>query len=108
MPPTRNPANLGASRSPDRGAEADLKGIYAFIRDQASPRTARSYVDRILTDLAGFDLFPERGTVRDEIRPGLRVIGFARRISIAFIVEAEEVVVLRILYAGRQLEIDEE
>lgn len=88
-------------------AETDLERIYQGISERASPGIARGYVNRILGYLAGFDVFPERGRVRDEIRPGLRIVGFERRVSIAFVVEAEEVVVLRILYAGQQLELDE-
>jgi toxin ParE1/3/4 len=45
--------------------------------------------------------FPERGIVRDDLLPGLRIIGFERRASIAFIVEAETVRILRIFYSGR-------
>lgn len=45
--------------------------------------------------------FPERGTIRSDIRPGMRVIGFERRVSVAFVIEGNDVVILRILYAGR-------
>jgi len=38
------------------------------------------------------------------IRPGLRIVGFERRVSVAFVVEEDEVVILRLLYAGRQFE----
>lgn len=84
-------------------AEADLRGIYAFISANASPKTARDYINRILGFLAGFDLFPERGTIHNDIRDGLRIVGFERRVSVAFVVEADEVIILRLLYAGRQL-----
>ena len=88
----------------DPAAEADLQRIYSWIGERASPAIARGYVSRILDYLAGFDLFPERGRLLDDIRPGLRIIGFERRVSIAFVVEAEDVTVLRILYAGQQFE----
>ena len=54
-----------------------------------SPSTARTYVNRILAYVMGLEAFPKRGSLRDEIRPGLRVIGFERRVSIAFVVEDE-------------------
>jgi toxin ParE1/3/4 len=41
-------------------------------------------VNRIIGFLAGLDVFPERGTIRDDIKPGLRIIGFERSASIAF------------------------
>jgi len=44
----------------------------------------------------------ERGAARDDIRPGLRLLAFERRVSIAFLIEGERVVILRILNAGRQ------
>ena len=34
------------------------------------------------------------------MRPGLRAIGFDKRVTVAFIVETERVVVLRIFYGG--------
>ncbi len=88
-------------------AEADLAAIYAYIRDHASAAIAQAYLRRIIAFIDGFDLFPNRGTARDDIRPGLRIIGFERRVSIAFLVEPDEVVILRVLYAGRQIAPDD-
>lgn len=85
-------------------AEADLRNIHRYIAEQASPSVARGYVNRILGFLSGFDLFPERGALRADIRPGLRIVGFERRVSIAFVVEAGDVVILRFLYAGQSFE----
>jgi toxin ParE1/3/4 len=51
----------------------------------------------------GFATFPERGTRRDDLRPGLRTIGFGRRVTIAFHVSDDRVTIDRILYAGRDL-----
>lgn len=85
-------------------AETDLRDIYRYISRRGSPVIARAYVDRILAYIGSFETFPMRGTVRDDIRPGLRVIGFERRVSIAFVVEAQDVVILRVLYAGREFD----
>lgn len=64
--------------------------------------TADNYIARIRTYLAGFDRFPHRGTVREDKRPGLRIVGFERRVSVALTVAGEEVLIFRVLYAGRQ------
>lgn len=88
-------------------AEADLRDIYSFLAQEASPRTAEAYLDRLLGFADQLKHFPERGTKRDEIRKGLRTIGFERRVSIAFIVENDKVVVLRVLYAGREIKLTE-
>ena len=50
------------------------------------------------------ETFPERGTRRDDIRPGLRTMGFERRATIVFQVRKSEVVIVRVLYGGRNFE----
>jgi toxin ParE1/3/4 len=47
---------------------------------------------------------PARGTRRDDIRPGLRTVGFERRATIAFRIVGREVVIIRIFYGGRDFE----
>jgi toxin ParE1/3/4 len=39
--------------------------------------------------------------LRDDIRPGLRVVGYKHRASIAFTVEGERVIILRIFHGGQ-------
>jgi toxin ParE1/3/4 len=48
---------------------------------------------------------PERGTRREDLRPGLRVTGFEHRVLIAFQVRPESVAILRLLYGGRSVEL---
>ena len=88
-------------------AEADLRDIHTYLTNVASPQTARGYVDRIISFLDGLEQFPLRGSVHAEMRAGLRVIGFERRVSIAFVVSGDVVVILRILYGGRALSAEE-
>lgn len=85
-------------------AEADLEVIYDLIADAAAPSVAISYVERLEGYFAGMALASERGHRRDDVRPGLRIVGFERRITIAFTVSAEDVTILRIFYAGRDWE----
>lgn len=47
---------------------------------------------------------PERGIRHDDLRRGLRILGFERRAAIAFLVTADTVTILRILYVGRDFE----
>lgn len=90
-------------------AEFDLLHIYRYISNKSSSRAvARGYISRIRAFLADFETFPERGTVRSELREGLSIVGFERRISIAFVVEGDVVVVLRVLCAGQQFRKDAE
>jgi plasmid stabilization system protein ParE len=83
-------------------AEDDLFELHRYISRKSSAAIAENYVARIKAFLTGFDQFPHRGTVREDKRRGLRIVGFERRISVAFVVAGDEVFILRILYAGRQ------
>jgi toxin ParE1/3/4 len=84
-------------------AESDLLHLYAYIADQSGHERAFAYTDRIMQHCMGFGAFPERGRPRENLRPGLRVTGFERRVAIAFHVTAETVIIDRILYGGRDL-----
>ncbi|THV21404.1 type II toxin-antitoxin system RelE/ParE family toxin [Peteryoungia ipomoeae] len=87
-------------------AEKDLRNIYLYVRSaSASPVIARGYVLRIRRFLEAFQTFPMRGSLRNDIREGLRVVGFERHVSIAFLVEGEEVIILRIASHGQELEV---
>ncbi len=56
------------------GAEDDLGSLYAYIRDYGGgPERAIGYVRRIREACAALADFPERGTRRDDITPGLRI-----------------------------------
>jgi toxin ParE1/3/4 len=67
------------------------------------PRAPRAYTDRIVSYCLGFATFPERGRRRDDLRPELRVIGFGRRVTIAFHVTSDRITIDRVLYGGRDL-----
>jgi toxin ParE1/3/4 len=82
--------------------------IHANLAQQSgSLVTADDYLERISSFLQSFDVFPERGTVRNEMRAGLRIVGFERNASVAFIVEDESVAILRIASKGQQHDFDE-
>ncbi len=85
-------------------ATSDLHALYDWIADVASPETALGYLERIETYCLGFDIASERGQLREDIRPGLRVVGFKKRVTIAFVVEEERVLILRIFYGGQNWE----
>ena len=84
-----------------RKRRRDLLEIYDFVADRAGSAVALTYVQRLQAYIDGFTTFPERGTRRDDLRSGLRIVGFERRVTIAFHVEVTAVVVDRVLYAGR-------
>ncbi|MEO1089358.1 MAG: type II toxin-antitoxin system RelE/ParE family toxin [Pseudomonadota bacterium] len=85
-------------------AQEDLIRLYDWIADAASPDTAIRYIDRIETYCRGLGLASERGQKRDDVRPGLRIVGFERRVTIAFTVSEARVTILRLFYGGRNWE----
>ena len=84
-------------------AESDLLQLYSYIAERSGPERALTYTDRILAHCMGFGAFPERGRRRDDLRPGLRVTGFGKRVAIAFHLSGDAVFIDRILYGGRDL-----
>ena len=88
-------------------AETDLLNIYNYIFSQSgSQQRATHFTIRITQFMAKLETFPERGTVRSDIRPGLRIVGVNRSVTLAFEVEDQEVIVHRILYHGQSISID--
>src|SRR6478609_1819411 len=71
----------------------DLLSLYSYIAEQSGPSVAIGFIDRIEHYCLGFDVAGERGRKRDDLRPGLRIVGFERRITIAFHVEPKVVTI---------------
>ena len=82
-------------------ARADLKSIFDWVEQSAGPEQATEYLGRIRLHYIGLNDFPNRGTDRSELWPGLRTLAFERRATIAYVVEKEAIVILRILHKGR-------
>ncbi|WP_376702635.1 type II toxin-antitoxin system RelE/ParE family toxin [Mesorhizobium sp. ISC25] len=89
-------------------AERDIAELAAELAPKAGAATALRFVNRIIDYCLSFETFPERGTRHDDIAPGLRTVGWRRRATIAFEIVGSRVVILRILYAGRTLDLSEE
>jgi toxin ParE1/3/4 len=84
-------------------AEAEPEQLYDDIAERASPAVAWNFVAGIRDHCLGLSTFPQRGTERVEIMPGLRIIGYRRAVSIVFAVDGERVLILGIFYAGRNI-----
>ncbi|QND57203.1 type II toxin-antitoxin system RelE/ParE family toxin [Mesorhizobium huakuii] len=82
-------------------ARSDLFATYNYIEQESGAARAGTYIDRIEAACMALSTFPERGSVRDAVGPGVRVVGFERRASILFRVDAEQVLILRGLYGGQ-------
>jgi toxin ParE1/3/4 len=82
-------------------AEIDLFALYSYIAEKAGRAIAGSYIERLEATCLALGTFPERGTRRDDIRPGLRLMGFERRATVVFHVGDRTVTIVRILYGGQ-------
>ena len=63
-----------------------LAALYQYIAVAASPAIAMRYTDAIVSYCESLSIFPHRGTVRDDLRLGLRVTHYKKRAVIAFAV----------------------
>jgi len=84
-------------------ALSDLRELYDYVAVRSGTGRASGFTDRIITHCLGLATFPERGTRRDDLRPGLRITTWRRRVTIAFHITPDVVVIDRILYGGRDL-----
>jgi len=67
-------------------AKADLLELYRYIAEASGQIRALGYIERVERKCLNLSTFPMRGMPRDDIRQGLRVIGFERSANIAFAV----------------------
>ena len=87
-----------------RRAEHHIDTLHAYITERASEDRADSYIGRIVAFCQGLATFPLRGMARDDLLPGLRTTGFERRVTIAFIVAVDAVLIEGIFYGGQDFE----
>jgi plasmid stabilization system protein ParE len=83
-------------------AQQQLAAIYRHIAAAASPAIAERYVSAVITYCEGLQIFPHRGACRDDIRPGLRITNYKKRVAIAFDVDAEKVSIIGVFYGGQE------
>jgi toxin ParE1/3/4 len=84
-----------------RRAERRLNELYDYIADNSSPTIAIGYIRRIQAACLALAEFPERGHRRDDILQGLCILGFERRVTIAFRVLRGRVEIMTVAYGGQ-------
>nr|WP_250809678.1 type II toxin-antitoxin system RelE/ParE family toxin [Neorhizobium tomejilense] len=84
-------------------ARVDLADLFDYLSGKTGDDFARAYIRRIMDHCNGFSTFPKRGTLRNDIEPGLRLVGYRRKATIAFRVDENTVTIARILYGGKSL-----
>jgi toxin ParE1/3/4 len=84
-------------------AREDLAEIYWRRAELEGLASADALVSAIQDRCEGLTSFSERGTPRPEICPGVRSIPFRRKAVIAYLVRRDAVVIIGIMYGGRDL-----
>jgi toxin ParE1/3/4 len=85
-------------------AERQIDTLHEYITAHSNEDRADSYIGRIVAYCQNLTTFPLRGTQRDDLLAGLRVTGFEHRVTVAFVVTADAVLIEGIFYGGRDFE----
>jgi|SRR6478735_448104 toxin ParE1/3/4 len=78
--------------------------LYAWIAAASTPDIAERFVVSIMGRCDRLADFPIVGAARDDIRPGLRTLGYRRRAVIAFAVTETTIEIIGIHYGGRDID----
>jgi len=80
----------------------DLDAIAQWILDYAGSDVAARKLAEIEAAITTLKVTPHKGSLRDEIAPGLRAIPAGRKAVIAFVVDddAREVLIYAVTYGG--------
>jgi len=82
-------------------AQRHLTDLYDWIAHESGfPDRAEAYVTALMDRCDALADFPMVGRARDDIRPGLRTIGFRRRAVIAFAITDEMIEIIGVYYGG--------
>ena len=80
----------------------DLDAIAQWIIEYAGPDVAARKLAEIEAAIATLQATPHKGSLRDEVAPGLRAIPAGRKAVVAFLVDdqAGEVLIYAVTYGG--------
>ena len=84
-------------------AIADIEHIFDYVAARGGKQIATDYVARMYQYCLKMETFPERGIRRDDIWPGLRLVGFERKATIAIEITLEEIRIIRVFGRGQDV-----
>lgn len=84
-----------------RRALEQILELERYIAEASYSTRAERFIDSLIDHCQQLSTFPHRGTVRNDIRPGLRVTHFRKRTVIAFVVLESRVEILGVFHGGR-------
>ena len=83
----------------------DLDALRAWIDSETDFDTAARYLERVRARIATLENFPNRGQMRDDLRPGVRTLSFEGRLLILYSASVESVDILRVVSTARDLRV---
>ena len=101
-PDIKPPRNMPLEIVWRRTAQRDLYERYDWIAERADPDTAFAWTSGIEAHVAKLSNFPDRGSPREDIAPGVRTLNYRGRTVIAYLT-GKRVEILRVFHAGREL-----
>ena len=84
-------------------ASDDLSELGIWVGERGGRAVAEDYLVRIHSACMKLSQFPRRGSPRDHLAPGLRSITFERRVVIVYRLEADHVLILRLIRTARDI-----
>lgn len=88
-----------------RAARQQVLDLYHWIADRSGDEDrAERFAAAVIRFCEGIGDVPFIGVSRDDLRLGLRTVGFRRRVVIAFTVEETTIEILGVFYGGRDYE----
>ena len=85
-------------------AETHYAELCRYITDQMSLKVAQRFTDAIVDHCFGLNIFPNRGFLHDDLRPGLRTISFCGCVTIAYAVDTAVITALAIRYTSQDID----
>ena len=74
-------------------AERQLDALHRYIADHSFESRADTYVGRLVSFCQALVALPEPGTRRDDILADLRTTVFVRRVTVAYVIDRDTIVI---------------
>lgn len=79
-----------------------LRKLQSYLARRFYPANAEKYIARVLKECASLGMSPHRCRALEEVRPGVRVIGFEGTAAIYFRFSEDKVTILGVRYRGHE------
>ena len=77
----------------DTRVRNQLASVARYLAGVADPNRASSFVRNLTNEAKSLNTFPYRGQSKDHIYPGLHIIGYKRRATIAYFIDDADKIV---------------